>query len=558
MKVPLAYAVAIGAQLPLLMLYFADLWKRSHYQFFPIAVALTIYLAVVRWPRTVEKPFFSSTFSSVCLVIGLLFGLAGVMFVFPWFTAVSVFLLVTSLFSRTIDAETGKSLLPCALPLLTCIYMPGGLDARLIGGLQYLSAMFTSRLLDLIGYVHHMPGTVITSASGEQYGIAEACSGVVSFHTLLFAAIALCVLQRRPWFRASMLVLSVGFWAVAINTVRIMSIPLADWLFEINLSDGILHDVLGYFMMLVGILMLLSTDQFLYFLLGPAEEFGDESAGLNRRITKFWNRVISGEKGRSRKRQAISPIGRRLIWGVAGIMLAAGLWSLSDVYRSWNASGDLQVRFFDLDVTTVLNEGDMPENVTGWERKQFTATDHGHGSDLGQHSDTWQYIGPKCSASASLDQAFPGWHELTTCYRNQGWKLVYRQVSVPEQAEYMIDGRPWGYVEAEFEMDTGERGYLVFSLFDAFGKPFDPPGDWDFLKSFVIRASNRLSNRIRANLFQGDAYQTQIFLTRYGVIPDEIKEEAVDRYLVLREQMRQRFLEKRGGGAAAAVVATAN
>ncbi len=563
MVVLLPYAIAIGAQLPLLMLYFADLWKRTHYQFFPIAIILTVYLAFTRWPRNVDRPFFSNTFSSVCMVTGLVFGVAGVMFVFPWFTAVSVLVLVTSLFARTVDNDSQRSLLPCALPMLTCLYLPGGLDSQIIGWLQYLSATFTSRLLDLLGYVHHMPGTVITAATGEQFGIAEACSGVVSFHTLVFAAIALCVLQRRPWFRATLLVISAGFWAVFINTVRIMAIPLADWMFELNLSEGILHEVLGYSMMLVGVLLLLSTDQFIFFMFGPAEEFGEDSGGLGRRVSRFWNSVISGgnsgERVRTRKRLDISPIGRSLTWGVAGILLLGGLWSLTDVFRSWNASGDLKVRFFDLDVTTVLNEGDLPAVVDNWERKEFEAQDHGHGSDLGRHSDRWQYVGPKCAMSASLDQAFPGWHELTTCYRNQGWKLVSRMVVTPSGDEFGIDGKPWQMVVAEFERETGERAYLVFSLFDAFGQPFDPPGDWGMLKSFLIRASNRLSNRIRANLFQGDAYQTQIFLVRYGVIPDDIKEEAVARYLVLREQMRKRFLEKKSGGSSPnAGVETAN
>lgn len=557
-KVWLPYAIAIGAQLPLVALYFLGLWKRIHYQFFPFAIALTVFLAWQRWPRNESRKFHSSSFASVLTLAAIVFGVAGVMFVYPWFSAVSVVLLTGSLFARTIDPETKKSLFPCMLPLATCLHPPGTGDMMIIGWLQSMSARFTSRLLDLMGYVHHMPGTTIQTPLGKEFGIAEACSGVTSFFMLLFAAVALGVWLRRPWFRATMLVLSVPFWAVAVNTTRIISIPVADNLFGMDLSSGVLHTLLGYVAMMVGIGLLLSTDQFIFFLFGPAEDYGDDAGGLARRIGRFWNRVVSGvseeKKGRTRQRTAVSGLGRGLLWTAAVVLGLGGLFSLSDVYRSMNAS-DLQVRFFDVDVTTTLDQADLPGEVDGWRMREFVSQDHGHGSDLGKHSDVWQYVSPKCAAVAAFDQTFPGWHELTTCYRNQGWELAGpRLVKTPPGDGFKVDGRDWPYVQAEFRKPTGEQAFLVFSLFDAFGQPHDPPADWGLLKSFVVRASNRLSHRIRASLLQGEAYQTQIFLTSYTRITDEVKDEAVSRYLVLREEMRKKFLEKRkqeaGGGSA--------
>lgn len=553
-QVWLPYAIAIGAQLPLVCLYLLGLVSRVHYQFFPFAIALTCFLAWQRWPRGEANPFHSSAFSSVLVVFAVLFGLAGVAFVTPWFSACSVVLLVASLFSRTIDTESRRTLFPCVLPLATCIHPPGTGDMVIIGWLQSQSAAFTSRLLDLIGYVHHMPGTVIQSPLGKEFGIAEACSGVTSFFMLLFAAIALNVWLRRPWFQATVLVLTVPFWAVLVNTGRIIAIPVADNLFEFDLSTGWTHTLLGYLAMVIGIGMLLSTDQFLQFLFGATEDFSDENSGLARRVARFWNRVISGQeeaaKHRQKKREGVSRLGRGLLWTSAVLLGLAGVYSLSDVYRSWNAPG-LVVRFFDSEVTTVLDENDLPAQVALWNRMGFRSEDHGHGSDLGKHSDVWQYASNRSGAVASFDQAFPGWHELTTCYRNQGWQLVgqSRLVKTPDLEEFQVDGEPWLYVQADFEKPTGERGFLLFSLFDAMGNPQDPPTDWGFLKSLVTRLSNRLSHRIRTNLFQGEAYQTQVFMTGYGSIPDDIKEETVANYLVLRDQMRKKFLARRNGTA---------
>ncbi len=557
-RIWLPYAIAIGAQIPMVVLYFLGLWKRVHYQFFPVAIVITAVLIWSRWPRNQARPFFSSTFSSLLLLAGIVFGVAGVAFVHPWFSATSVLLLLGSLLARTVDAETGKSLFPCVLPLATCLHPPGGMDVALISWLQTRSAGFTSRMLDLIGYVHHMPGTVLQSANGKEFGIEEACSGVTSFYMLLFAAVTLCVWLRRPWFRSTLLVLSALFWAVFMNTVRIMSIALADEWMGYDLAHGLSHALLGYTTMGLGILLLLSTDQFLHFLFGPVEEFGDESGGLGRRITRFWNSVISGGKPRSRERhrEAVSALGRGLAWTAAILLGLGGLFSLYDVALSWNSASKVTVQFFNVDVTSSLKEDALPKELETWKLARFEASERGPGSDLGQHSDVWQYAAPNCNPVVSFDQAFPGWHELTRCYQNMGWELVPdRIVVLPPEAEFLVNERAWPYVRAEFKKPTGERGFLVFSLFDAFGEPLIPPDD-NFLNSLFVRIANRLSHRIRANLFQSEAYQTQIFLTSFGTIPDTVKDEAVSRYLVLRENMRTAFVERRENEAGTAPPAT--
>lgn len=547
-KIWLPYAIAIGAQLPMVVLYFFGLWKRVHYQFFPVAIVITAALIWNRWPKDHARPHFSSTFSSLLLLAGIVFGLAGVAFVYPWFSAASVLLLLGSLLARTVDIETGKSLFPCVLPLATCLHPPGGLDVALIAWLQTTSAGFTSRMLDLIGYVHHMPGTVLQAANLKEFGIEEACSGVTSFYMLLFAAVTLCVWLRRPWFRSTLLVLSTLFWAVFMNTVRIMAIALADEWMGVDLVHGLSHTLLGYTTMAIGILLLLSTDQFLHFLFGPVEEFGEDSGGLGRRINRFWNSVISGggkSRSRERQRESVSALGRGVAWTAAILLGLGGVFSLYDVVRSWNSASDQRVQFFTSEVYRSLKREALPESLENWTLAKFDSQDRGPGSDLGQQSDVWYYAAPSCNPVVSFDQAFPGWHELTRCYQNMGWELVpARTVVEPSEVEFQANGRPWPFVRAEFQKPTGERGFLVFSLFDAFGEPLVPP-DNSFFGSLMVRIANRLSHRIRANLFQSEAYQTQVFVTSYGKIDDPIKDEAVSRYLVLREKMRSAFVEKR-------------
>lgn len=603
-KILLPYGLAILAQFPMLFLYFRDLWGRPHYQPFAIAILATIGIALYRWPFEEKQPFQRSLASDVLMLLGMGSAFLGLLFVEPWFSALSLMLIVTSLLARTMDKESGATLWPCALPLYVYLVLPNGMDVRLITKLQQYSAVYTSRLLDLAGLGHHMNGTVIKVPGQQEYGIEQACSGVQSFFTLLLVAVIFIVMSRRLnvpkigtailsiiagcscfilssmpfiggiWnealtfagvgflihsfigFRATALILSAVFWAVFMNTIRILLIPLSEYLLGFDLAHGIAHDVLGYSALALGILLLFSTDQFLLFVFGPVEPTSGESGPFGGVITRFWNSVLSGgsdevSEGRRRRRgrQPITRGGRLFIWTVAGLMVAFGLFQLTDVQRSWAAEDDLLVRFFDNDVMVDFVKDDMPETIGNWQQVNYEMQDRLIGSDLGQRSDVWQFLSSSgIPAVASLDQTFPGWHELTTCYTNQGWKLVEngRVKRFPsEWLENVPEGEQWSYIEAKFEKSTGEKGYLLFSHFDAFGEGMNAPENWGTLNSFMIRAKNRMSHRIRAQLFQGEAYQIQVFLTSFNDLDEEIVREVNLRFLEIREQVRKRFQDKR-------------
>jgi len=452
-----------------------------------------------------------------------------------------------------------------------------------------------------------MDGTVIKVAvenvnGVREYGIEEACSGVQSFFTLLLVAVVFVVLSRRikltgwafgivavcaaflcfvlrataltmpVWneslltagvgflllpilgFRATLLILSAVFWALFVNIVRIFLIPVVDILLGYDLSHGISHDILGYGALTIGILMIFSTDQFLLFLFGPVETGESESGSIGESITQFWNRIISADGAKSESsnshkessvRNPISKAGFSFIWIVAFLIVSMGVFQFADVRRSI-AQTDLQVRFFDADVTLDYEEDDIPKEVDGWKLVQYEVQDRSRGSDLGQRSDVWQFRSPTCAAVASLDQAFPGWHELTTCYKNQGWELKTRVRKNPSDVLGSEDGDDsWPYIEATFEKKTGEKGYLLFSHFDAFGEGVDAPEQWNSINSFFVRAQNRMSHRIRSSLLRGEVYQTQVFLTSYGDLDESVKQEVNERYLKIREQLRIRFKEKK-------------
>ena len=550
--IALPYAIAILAQLPMLLLYFRNLYlQKPHYQTAPFAFLATIAIAYFRWPKEAKMPFHRSVLSDVLLVLGLLFAIACVAFVWPSAGAGSVMFLVASLLARTVDKETLKSLWPASLPMFVYLTLPAGTDIQLITWLQRISAVCTSRLLDLYGLGHFMDGTVIQVPGKEPYGIEAACSGVQSFFTLLFVAVLFIVVYRRPFFRSVFLIASAVFWALFMNTVRIFLIPVLDQV-DIHVAHGFPHALLGWGTLAVGVLLLLSTDQFLTFLFGPVDPEVGRSGPFGKLVTKAWNGLVSGEESESEKkkrskkvRKPITMAGKTTIWVFCGILAVAGLWSSFDVVSSFATAPDY-VRFFDNDVTRSFEENDLPAKINDW-----TAVDGGYaidirerGSDLGKRSDIWRYKGPNGLAVVSLDQPFPGWHELTTCYKSSGWELVRRERKDPSGADAAGDEK-WPYVAAEFKRETGERGFLVFALFNTAGDAVTPPAEWNRAMHFISGISNRMSNRLRASLFDNSTYQAQVFVTSYGdKIKDAFQEEVETNFLKIRSILRDDFVAK--------------
>ena len=553
----LPYALAILVQVPLLVLYYIWLAGRPHYSsWFPFAILATGALIWYRWPNDGKQMFINSLWSNILLVLGLVGGVGGVLFVEPWMAAFSVFTLLTSLMARTIDRETANSNWTVTLPLFVSLAIPLDYDTRLITWLQSTSAHLTSRLLDLVNIAHFMPGTVIKTPT-QDYGVEEACSGIQSFFLLIFVAVVISVWLRRTFFRSFLLFISAIVWSIFMNCIRIFLIPVFDVNLQINLSDGVAHDLLGWSTMALGVLLLLSTDQFLMFLFGPVDPGTGSSVPMGKFITKVWNSLIAGGKAdeeatkkRRSKRRALSPISKGLCWVCAAILTVGGLWALWDIKNCYAAPESASVNFFTTQVLFPLEASSLPGNVNDWVlvEDSYRSSDRKAASDLGQKSDSWIYRAKKNRylASASLDQAFPGWHELTKCYTNQGWKRVSRQRKTWEIPETENGEKKfWNYVEAHFEKPTGETAMLVFSLFDGFGEPFDPPQDWNMLQQLWHRSKGRLGERVRARLFQGHAYQTQVFTAGFGPISSTVKDEVTTNYLELREVMRQEFIKSK-------------
>jgi exosortase len=124
-----------------------------------------------------------------------------------------------------------------------CSPFPPGSYSRLTLGLQLWVSGSVMHALGLLGVAAHREGNVIELARGT-VGIEEACSGVRSLISCVFAAVLFsAALVRRPWARVLLIALSAPL-ALAMNFIRSLALTLL-----VNAGvrvEGTLHDVTGY------------------------------------------------------------------------------------------------------------------------------------------------------------------------------------------------------------------------------------------------------------------------------------------------------------------------
>ena len=234
----------------------------SHGLLMPVACALLLYLG----RRPSGGPFqtesraaaLTAAFGAAGLASLLLAGLLAV--TLDWSSPVVDFVLAGSFalvgcaavaaFSseRTALLTLTWTSLSAALLWVLCSPLPPGSYTRLTLGLQLWVSSSVMQALDLLGIAAHRQGNVIELARGT-VGIEEACSGVRSLVSCVFAGVLFsATLVRRPWARILLVALTVPL-ALSMNFLRSLILTLL-----VNAGvrvEGAWHDLTGYAVLLL-------------------------------------------------------------------------------------------------------------------------------------------------------------------------------------------------------------------------------------------------------------------------------------------------------------------
>ncbi|MCA9198627.1 MAG: exosortase U [Planctomycetales bacterium] len=530
-KLIISLVCVVGGFAPLLAAHFYELWSHTQYQYFPFVIAAVAYLA---WNRSSEaaivernlSPFFVAAlvlFSWILLAIGVAM-YDGWLGMTSFIIGAAAVLYAVSARKRIVNLFGIWALLWLVVPL------PFDLDTSLIRYLQNLSSRLSSAILDLVRVNHLMAQNVLELPS-KQLFVDEACSGIVSVMSVIACAAIYAVWRNRSLFHSLLLIGAGVCSAVALNVARIVAIAVAEARWSWDLSEGTPHEVLGLVLFTITFIAMLSTDQFLCFVLAPISNASSMTS--DNSLVKLWNyftdlfRPGTGEPLEQSEaevsapaKQYALPVG--LAFGALGVV-HLGLWGFvsSPAYAT--------IERIDASESNIL-----PEQIDGWTKRQFEQVHRTENQEYGEFSRLFRYQHSSgIAAIVSVDYPFRGsWHELSYCYFASGWGKADRNVIAATD-----NGNEWNYVTADYTRQDGRNAYLAYSIFDASGQTVSPPTEP--LREKVWR---RLRRRGPSSTWPV-MLQTQVFVESAKEITENQKEAIIDLFLKSRSYIHTGLIE---------------
>ncbi len=477
---------------PLVAVHAMHLWERPHFQFFPLAWIAFGLLVYQRARLAWYENSWRGRLGLATWGVGLLLAVGAAYLFSPWLGMLSTILCLAGWgFLRLGNVPAPRWFAWLALLVVT-LPLPGSMDAQFINRLQSLSSQSAGALLDLFGILHLRQGNLIEVQSKELF-VDEACSGIDSFYALAAIALLMMIWQKRPFVVSVLTLLTVPVWAWFGNVLRLLVIVWMLDQFELDLSHGWLHTVLGLLMFIVASGGLFAT------LDSATQVFKRFSSSTMPRDRKFWHLAYNnlvcypakapkvkdeeaeyfvGESANS----APQSVAKQKLDGVEDAKrFSSGRYALPVYVITCIAIAMMTIgHFFKADAITlgipfvakdrvekVCEEASLPQTLLSAERLDFRKHDRTPGSFFGEYSRTWGYSERNNQLVFSLDFPFRGSHPLWLCYLGAGHVID----QPPVYFEY--GGIERGACRVKFRNDIGASSYLWFTLCDANGSSFD-------------------------------------------------------------------------------------
>ncbi len=480
---------------PLLEEHGEQLWRRPHYQFFPMALLGVAWLALSRWGGLGRLEPGRPALALAALAAGwvLLAGAAAINS--SWLAAAALPPTLAACAYAVGGGPLLKRMLPALVLLAVLLPPPLDLDRHLMLLLQRKTTHWSSQVLDLLGVFHVMAGNVV-EVGGQRLLVEEACSGITSLFVVVAATIFFIFQAERPALWAVPLFAAAVAWVLLANVARVVVLTVLKVNHGIDLTEGWRHEALGFLLFGTALLMIWSTDRFLRFLLTPSLPLRPLAPDQ--------------EEDEPEEEPTVLPdLSRRRLgaWALAAAfaLVVALQW---DSYGFARGAGNTPPAPADL---SGLSVDTLPRAWGPWERDRFATETRNPGSYFGEVSKAWTYTRGQNMAAFSLDYPFPFWHDLTYCYTSQGWVVDGQTVHPGGEGEA-------GYVEVALVKPTYRTGYLLFAQYDARGRPLEArPGG----ARLSLHRHGKTLDRLRQRLLgeappeeteEAPVYQAQLFV----------------------------------------------
>lgn len=161
---------------------------------------------------------------------------------------------------------------PAVLFLVFMIPLPGFIAGQLGHPLQRVGTISSTYVLQTIGIAATSSGNVIWLPDGVRIGVVEACNGLRMLTTFFAITIGAFFVLDRPLWERAVVVISAPLIAVLANVARISATGLAYTWVGTEAGELVFHDLAGWLMMPLAILLLMAELAILTRLLPPAPE----------------------------------------------------------------------------------------------------------------------------------------------------------------------------------------------------------------------------------------------------------------------------------------------
>lgn len=168
----------------------------------------------------------------------------------------------------------GKAVLRWSWPAIAFLAfmlpLPFGIEMTLALPLRRLATLATTYVLQTLGYPAIAEGNIIIIEQ-LRLGVIEACSGLGMLVTFFALATAMALVIDAPWPDRWLLVASAIPIALIANVARISATAVAHQAFGSDVANLIMHDLAGWFMMPLALLLLWLELRYLAHLFLPLE-----------------------------------------------------------------------------------------------------------------------------------------------------------------------------------------------------------------------------------------------------------------------------------------------
>jgi exosortase len=497
---------------PLLLEFLGNLWNRPYYQYFPLALTGAVFLAVSR-RRELPRPLVSGHGGVALVLLGGSFALLalGMVFVSPWLASVAAEVGLAGLAWWVGGWTLLRAMAPALAMGLTIIPPPLELDYNVMLYLRGVAVQWSSRVLDQLGVVHYLSGNVI-ELPRRQLLVEEACSGINSVLFTSAACLFYLLWQRRSLWRILICLPCVVAGVLLGNVIRI---TLGAWLSYhqiINLLDGWKHELMGLVLVVAYLILIPSLDRLLNFLsapLRPKPAFSDMAVGTFPTVAATAPRIPAG----------------RVAWLAR---LAACAFALVGTVAAVRDSQEIHYLVASRSALRAGATFSMPDQLGNWRRIDAAVPSHQVETE-GIYSKIWHYQDGRTIASVALDYPFRGYHDVTICYRGNGWRITHqeRQFGAGTNSHLPL-------MQVEMAREPASVGSLWFSTVDETGRWLEAS---EAGRNFTYRW------QMRAGL-EATSYRMQVLVTGYAPLPSAEREQAAELFQAARQILAQQVFDQ--------------